>query len=89
MKTLIKILALILIALYFSACGTRQVKQETRIEWDVDASDLVAYKKHMDERKQCEDFAFKAIINGSRFQEADIINNCLYRKGYKTRIVSQ
>lgn len=86
---MIKILAIVLIGLYFSACTSKQPRQETRIEWDVDAHDPVVYKKHIDDRKECENFAFNAVVKGSPYYEADITNQCLYRKGYKTRVVSQ
>lgn len=87
MKTFLKILAIVLIGLYFSACGTSQKRQLTREEWDVDASNPAVYQKHMADRKECEDFAFKSVIGGSRYYESDIINHCLSRKGYKTRVV--
>lgn len=92
MTTILKIMAIVLIGLYFSACGTQQVKEapkEVQYKWDIDKSDKVAYEKFMTEHKQCEDFAFKAVIAGSFYQEFDIYNNCLFRKGYKAKVVSQ
>lgn len=88
MTTFLKILAIVLIGLYFSACTTNQTRQETRIEWDVDMANKSEAEKFAEVEAYCKDFAFKAVVKGSRYQEADIYNTCVYRKGYKTRVVA-
>lgn len=80
MKTIFAILALVLM----NACATAP---EKKFAWTIDPNDKPAVTKFVADYRECQDFAYKSTVRGSRYTESDILYSCVERKGYQWKML--
>lgn len=78
------ILALIALAL-MTACTSAP----KHVQWVVDPNDKPALAKFVAVYRECQDFAYRQTVAGSRYGETDIQMSCVQRKGYDFKMVDQ
>lgn len=74
-----KALILILTLSFLCACSTTQF----RYDWGLDRNNKAIMDKFAQDKRECEDIAFNAVVRGSRYGEYDIALGCMERRGYK------